>query len=147
MIEKKSYYQFAIALALTALVCSACGQFSGDKGRAEKVVETYHRLYNEQNYEEIYNTAHEEAKANKSKEGLGLVLAEAFEKFGKHISSELVYTKVSVINSKERQVEFACQSKFENGLRNETFLIVTNDEKGFLHSIGELSDVELKKLK
>jgi len=31
--------------------------------------------------------------------------------------------------------------------RNETFLIVTNDQKGALYGIGELTDEELEKLK
>jgi hypothetical protein len=148
----KTYQQFVNIFIIAVLFFSACasvkpGDDSNDQKLAEKVVENYHRLYNDNNYEEIYNTAHEDAKASKSKEALGLVLAQSLEKSGKHLSSELVYSKVTIINPKERQVELAYQSKFEKGARNETFLIITNDEKGALHSIGELTDDELKKLK
>lgn len=148
----KTYSKFAILFLIAATIFSACtsvkfGYYSDDKKLAEKVVEQYHSLYNEQNYEEIFNSAHEDAKATKSKEGLGLVLAQAFEKYGKHISSEPAYSKVTTISANERQVEFAYKSKFEKGTRNETFLIVTDDRKGALHSIGELTDEELEKLK
>ena len=114
---------------------------------AHMVVEKYHKLYNEQNYEEIFNTAHEEAKRTKSKEALGFVLAESYRIYGKHLSSELVYANPEIISSNESQVELVYKSKFEKGARNETFLIVTNDRAGALHSIGELSDEELQKLK
>ncbi len=140
----KTCLKFAIAILLLSIFLSAC---SSEKKLAEKTVENYHQLYNEQNYEEIFNTAHEDAKATKSKEALGYVLAIAFEKFGKHISSKLVYTKITILNDKERQIEFAYQSKFEKGTRNETFLIITNEEMGLLHSIGELTDDQLKALK
>ncbi|HVE57658.1 MAG TPA: hypothetical protein VNB22_12565 [Pyrinomonadaceae bacterium] len=148
----KTYPKFAVLFLITTSIFSACASVkpeydTEDKKLAGKVVEQYHRLYNEQNYEEIFNTAHKDAKATKSKEGLGYVLAEAFEKYGKHISSELVYSKVTSIDANQKQVEFAYQSKFERGVRNETFLIVTNDQQGALYAIGELSDDELKKLK
>lgn len=148
----KTYSKFAILFLIAATTFSACtsvkfGYYSDDKKLAEATVEQYHKLYNEQNYEEIFNSAHEDAKATKSKEGLGLVLAQAFEKYGKHIGSELAYSKVTTISTNERQVEFAFRSRFEKGLRNETFLIVTDDQKGALHSIGELTDEELEKLK
>jgi hypothetical protein len=143
----KTIYKLAIPMIICAVFFAACAG-NRDRQLAEEVVEKYHKLYNEQNYEEIFNTAHEEARRTKSKEALGFRLAEAFEKYGRYLSSELVYTKIQPIpNSTERQVELAYKSKFENGTRNETFLIVTNDEKGALHSIGELSDEELEKLK
>ena len=137
----------AIVLAVSALFFSACNYFNDDKSRAEKVVENYHRLYNEQNYEEIFNSANEDAKATKSKEGLGLALAQSFEKLGKHQSSKLIFSKVTILNTKERQVDFAYKSKFEKGEVNETFLIIVNDQKAALYSIDKLTDEELEKLK
>ena len=148
----KTYLKFVILFLITASIFSACASvkfdyYSDDEKRAQEVVDQYHKLYNEQNYEKIFNNAHEDAKSTKSKEALGYVLAEAFEKYGKYLSSELVYSKVSTIGTNERQVEMVYKSKFEKGVRNETFLVVTNDEKGALHSIGEISDDELKKRK
>jgi hypothetical protein len=134
---------FTVVIALAA--CKA-PQMT-DTAIANKTVEDYHRLYNEQNYEEIFNHAHEEARRTKSKEALGLALAESFRVFGKHRSSELFYSKVSAVNDKERQVELVYKSKFENGTRNETFLIINDDQKGALHSIGEISDEQLAELK
>ncbi len=148
----KTYKQILLILISATVFSTACGSlkfisFNADQSRADKVVEKFHQLYNEQNFEEIYNSAHENAKATKSKEALSYFLAQTFEQFGKNLSSELIYSKVTIINSAERQVECAYKSKFEKGERNETFLIVTNDEKGALYSIGEATDEELKKLK
>src|SRR5215204_61426 len=148
----KRHQKSLIPFVITIFLFSACasikfGSNSDDKKLAQNVVNEYHKLYNEQNYEEIFNAAHEEARRTKSKEALGLALAQAFEKYGKYVSSELVYSKVETVNANERQVDFAYRSKFENGTRNETFLIVTNDQKGALYAIGELSDDELEKLK
>ena len=143
----KIRYKSAVLFFIAALFLSACAG-SRDQKLAEEVVDRYHRLYNEQNYEEIFNTAHEEARRTKSKEALGFALAQSFEKYGRHLGSELVYTKIQPVpHSAEKQVEFAYRSKFENGTRNETFLIVTNEQTGALHSIGELSDDELERLK
>jgi hypothetical protein len=136
----------SLIIIATALFTACAG--NRDQKLAEETVEKFHKLYNEQNYEEIFNSAHEEAKRLKSKEGLGFALAKTFEQYGKHLDSELVYTKISpVAGSNEKQVEFAYKSRFEKGSRNETFLIVTNDQKAALHSIGELTDDELGKLK
>jgi hypothetical protein len=143
----KTCPKFTILIIFCGLFLTACAE-NRDQKLAAEVVDKYHRLYNEQNYEEIFNTAHEEARRTKSKEALGFRLAEAFEKYGRHLNSELVYTKIQPVpNSTEKQVEFVYKSKFENGIRNETFLIVTDDRKGALHSIGELTDGELEKLK
>ncbi len=143
----KTYQLLAFALAVSVLFYSACNYFTADKSRAEKVVENYHRLYNEQNYEEIFNSANEAAKATKSKEGLGLAIAQAFERLGRHQSSELIFSKVTILNTKERQFDLAYRSKFEKGQVNETFMIVVNDQKAALYSIDKLTDEELDKLK
>src|SRR5688572_17546246 len=100
----KTYPKFVILFLITISIFSACasmkfGYYSDDKKRAEEVVGKYHKLYNEQNYEEIFNNAHEDAKATKSKEGLGYVLAEAFEKYGKYLSSELAYSKITTLST------------------------------------------------
>ena len=143
----KTNLKLVFLFIVSAIIVSACAG-NRDQKLAVEVVDKYHKLYNEQNYEEIFNAAHEDAKRTKSKEALGFKLAEAFEKYGKHLGSELVHTKITEVpNSVERQVEFAFRSKFENGTRNETFLIVTDDQKAALHSIGELSDEELERLK
>ena len=150
--SRERKYRFSVVLILiSGFIFSACVSvkpvyYSDDEKRAEKVVEQFHKLYNEQNYEEIFNTAHEEAKRTKSREGLGLALAQAFEKYGRHLSSEIVYRKVQPVSGSERQVEFALRSKFEKGERIETFLIVSNGEKAALFGIGELTEEELEKL-
>jgi hypothetical protein len=148
----KACQKFTILFFIAALILTACAK-SRDQRLAEEVVENFHRLYNQQNYEEIFNSAHEEAKRTKSKEALGLALAQSFEKYGKHLSSELVYTKITPVsanessNPNEKKVELAYKSKFENGERNETFLILSNGEKASLYGIGELTNDELEKLK
>lgn len=147
----KSYQKLTLLFFIPVIALAACTikpvYFDDDTKLAEKTVENYHRLYNEQNYEEIFNSAHEDARRTKSKEALGYVLAESFRVYGKYLSSELAYSKVGIVSGKERQVELVYKSKFEKGARNETFLIVTDGQKAALHSIGELSDEELERVK
>lgn len=137
----------ALGLLSTACLTFKAGYFDNDKKLAGSVVDDYHRLYNDRNYEEIFNTAHPEAKRTKSKEALGAALAQTFDRYGKFVSGELVFSKVTVVGANERQVDLAYKSKFERGERNETFLIITDDRTGALFGIGELSDEEIEKLK
>src|SRR5690349_86061 len=117
----KIRHKSAVLFIICALFLAACAG-NRDQRLAEEVVENYHKLYNEQNYEGIFNAAHEEARRTKSKEALWLALAQTFEKYGRHQSSELVYKKIQPVpNSSDRQIEFAYKSKFEKGTRNETF--------------------------
>ena len=151
----KNYYKSLIFVIISILLCSTCTHVKSinlDPGNNEEksagnVVEQFHKLYNEQNYEEIFNTADEDAKRTKSKEALGLALAQSFEKYGKYLSSNLVYKKITTVDVASRKIELAYKSKFEKGERNETFLIVTNDQKVALYGIGELADEDLEKLK
>ncbi len=147
----KKYQQFVVLCLAAVLSLQACGfikvtNFENDKKLAEKTVENFHKLYNEQKYEQIFEAAHEDAKRTKSKEALGFVIARELEESGRHLSSELVYSSVKVLNEKERQVDLVYRSKFEKAERIETFLIVTTDQTGALHTFGEMSEDELKKL-
>ena len=121
--------------------------FNDDKKLAEKVVENFHQFYNDEKYTEIYDNAHPDAKATKSKDKLVELLTEMRKKSGRFQNSKLIDSKVSTINVKERQVELIYKSKFENEEVNERFLIVTNDDSGNFHSYGQASDEELKNLK
>jgi hypothetical protein len=147
----KTNFKIALLFFIFVLVFSACRaekveNYENDKKLAAAAVEKYHRLYNEQKYEEIFNSAHEDARRSKSKEGLGFVLAQSMEKYGRHLGSEMVFSKVKILNEKERQIDLAYRSKFERGERIETFLIVTDGRTGALHSIGEIGEEELEEL-
>jgi hypothetical protein len=147
----KNFLKPAIFILICLASSTACSNIKRanlgeEQKKAQRVVDEYHKFYNEQNYEAIFNAAHTEARQTKSKEALGLALAQTFEKYGKYVDSELVLTNVKIIDETEKMVEMAYRSKFELGPRNETFLIIINDQNGALHSIGQLSDEELEKL-
>jgi len=142
----KNLYKPTILIFAFALIFSGCA-VSREQQLAEDVVAQFHKFYNDQNYGAIFDAADEEARRNKSREGLGLALAERFKKCGKFMSSELVHVKIEKASETEEQVEFAYKSKFEKGNLNETFLVVIDGEKAALYAIGEVTDDELKKLK
>jgi hypothetical protein len=148
----KNYQKFLILIFVSVFFLSACATGSAtennDKKLAEKVIKDFHARYNEQKFEEIFNAAHEEARRTKSKEALWFALAEKFEKAGKYISSEPVFTKIEPVeNSDERKVEMTFRSKFEKGDRNEAFLVITDGRTAALFALGEPTDDELEELK
>lgn len=144
----KLKFRLLFALGILTLITSCISvkprYFEDDKKLAIQAVETYHQLYNEKRFEEIYNNAHEEAKATKDKQKLIAMLDSLYSELGKVERSQLFTTHVSVLNVKERQVEIVYKVKHEKGARNEAFLIVTNDTVGKIHTLSELTDEELK---
>lgn len=143
----KSYQKFAVFFLMAALAMAACTD-GRDRKLAEEAVAGYHKNYNDRNFEEIFNAAHEEAKQQKSKEALWYGLAEMSNAYGRHLSSELVRIKIQPIaGTGEKQVDLAYQSKFEKGELNETFLVVVGSERARIYSIGKLTDEELEQLR
>lgn len=135
-----------ISTLLTGCVSVKPMYFEDDKKLAMQAVEKYYQLYNEKNFEEIYNGVHEEAKATKDKQKLIAMLGGIYETEGKVGHFDLVASNVKMRNAKERQVELLYKTQHENGKRNETFLVVTNDSIGKIYSFGELSDNDVKNL-
>jgi len=140
-----------LIIIFSAFLTNSCslkfGYYKEDKKLAEKAVEQFHRLYNEQNYEELYNIAHEEAKATKSKEKLIELMGRIYADYGKVLDSTVVRADVSVLNAKERQVAMVCKTKFEKKEKYETFLVITSDEKANFHTYGEITEEELKNMR
>jgi hypothetical protein len=137
---------FFVLLIFGGCISIKPGYFNDDKKLAMRAVEKYHQLYNEKNFEEIYEGVHEEAKATKDKQKLIEMLSGLYQNAGKVESSELVRSSVRMLNAKERQVELVYRTQHENEKINETFLVITNDTIGKIHTFGELSDDEVKNL-
>lgn len=148
---KRNFNTLFLIIIFSIFFTNSCSMkfqyFNEDKKLAEKAVAEFHRLYNEQNYEEIYNLAHAEAKATKDKQKLIELLNRIYEEYGKVVDSKMVYSKVSLLNEKERQVEMVYKTVFEKNEMNETFLIITSDKTANFHSYGKIDETELKKLK
>jgi hypothetical protein len=134
-----------LILLLTAHGCSIKPRYySDDKKRAEKAIEQYHDAFNRRNYDEIYENAHPDAKATKSREKLAQVLSQLYESLGKVQGSTLVKADVTTVSTKERKIEMIYRTQFENGVRNELFTCFSDDSVARLHTLGVATDEELQ---
>ncbi len=131
-------------VALVGCISITPKYFDNDKRLATRAIDAYHDAYNREAYHEIFEASHPDAKATKSKEGLVKVLSEMRAKMGDFKSSKLVHTEVSLASVKERQVELIFNTRFENGVQNEVFLVITDDIQGRLHTLGIATDEEVK---
>jgi hypothetical protein len=142
---------FVCAAIITSFLFIACVSvkpmyFSDDLKLGEKAVGQFHQSYNDKNFGAIYDAARDEAKANKSKDKLVEYLDGIYSQYGKVQKTKLVKSNVSVLNGKERQIEVIYQTDYDNGRRNELFLMIADDTSAKLDSYGELTDEELRNL-
>src|SRR4051812_48855542 len=111
-----------LGIFLTGCLSIKPMHFSDDLKLGEKAVEQFHQSYNQKNFGAIYDAAHDEAKASKSKDKLAEYLDGIYTHFGKMQKTKLVRSNVDVLNAKERKVEMIYQTDYDNGKRNELFL-------------------------
>jgi len=125
---------------LTVVICSftpACISvkpvyFDGDKRMAQAAVEKFHKDYNDKAFEQIFDAAHAEAKATKSKDALINVLTQIQSTLGRHIYSRLIKSTVAVANPREREVDMLFRARFEKGEVNEFFLVLSNGSEAHI---------------
>lgn len=80
----------AKAISCLILLSVTCGcislkpvYYSDDRKRAIEAIARYHDAFNRQDYDAIFEAAHSDAKATKSKEKLRRVLSSLFDQVGK----------------------------------------------------------------
>ncbi len=139
-------YLIILAFLMPACVSFKPVYFSDDKKLAEKAVEKFHQLYNDRNFNEAYEMAHEAAKAENGKDKMISVLEGIYAKYGKVLDSKPVKAYVRMLSQNERQVEIIYETKYEKGRMNEFFLVVTNENEGKFYTYSELSDEQVKNL-
>lgn len=105
---------------------------SDDMEVASHAVENFHKLLNEQRYEELYELTDDRAKATKSKEAFLRVMGEVRSRFGECVESSLVDVNV-VARAAFQEVRLTYRSKFEKAIRNEGFVWYVENGKAKLY--------------
>lgn len=104
-----------------------------EQAKAERGVKEFHKLYNEQNFEGIYNLLTDEARQATNKENFLTIAKQGFEKFGKIQNASL--SEAKVLPSTPVQVRMIYNVKLERGDAQEWFVWVTDGDKTRLLSI------------
>ena len=100
-----------------------------EQAKAERAVTTFHRLYNEKNYEGLYGLLDEQARQAVNKDEFLAVAKQTYEKWGKVQSASLSQAKVF---PSPLQVRMIYNIKFEKGDAQEWFIWNTQGEEARL---------------
>ena len=105
-----------------------------EQAKAERSVAEFHKLYNEQNLEELYNLFDGEARQSMNKDEVLANMKQGFEKTGKIQSANL--SEAKIIPSPPIQVRMIYNVKSEKGGDfQEWFVWVNRDDKAHLLQI------------
>ena len=112
-------------MLLTMSSCSASvtpGYVEEDKKTAEVAIGHFHERFNKQQYQEIYDDAHESFKKGQKKDDAINAMKQTRERFG---NSEQVTEKwINVIIGAPIQIRAVYNSKFSKGDTTEMFIFV-----------------------
>lgn len=131
--EIKPVLRSAILLVIWCFLFNACVSikpvyYDEDKKVAEKQVEKFHQLFNEEKYDEIYNMFTEKEQNQQSKEQFVTALKNILAIQGKVKNSKLVKSEVKP-KASFRVVHMFYETEFEKGKQLEEFdwLVDGND--------------------
>lgn len=114
------YIPFLLVLTLISCLVSVKPVYNEkEQAKAARAVEAFHKLYNEENYQGLYDLLAEEAKREVNKDEFQAATKQAYEKWGKVQSSNLSEAKVF---PSPLQVRMIYNVKFEKGDAQEWFI-------------------------
>jgi hypothetical protein len=119
-------------LSLCCLTVSRV-EFDVDRQTAVRETDNFHRLFNEQRFEDIYELTDRRARETKSKQGLISILAGLRSERGPISKSDVIDAKIEV-RSTYREVHLAFRTKFEKGEAVEKFTWYVSDNEASLFS-------------
>lgn len=104
-----------------------------DQEIVELAVAEFHRLYNEQKFEEVYNLMDESAKQMRKKDEFTKLLEDFYTRLGK--VKESTPLEVKTVPQKDfTTIEINCKTKYENKNRHEKFKWIIRDGIAKLYS-------------
>jgi hypothetical protein len=124
----KNNIKFTLLGVLVSLFVAACFSvkpvyYEADKKMAESEIENFHKLFNEKNFERIYETVDKETAKKKSKDDFFQILSEVDTQLGKVKQTKILKANVTQ-ESTVRQVEVECETTFEKGVQKEKFIFL-----------------------
>lgn len=129
---KLAFVIFAVLLTVNCFSFKA-GYNADEQAQAERGVKEVNRLYNEQNFEGIYNLFSKEAQQNINKDNFLTSIKQGFAELGKIQSASLSQAKV--IPSTPVEVRMVYNVKFEKGDFQQWFVWVNRGDKAELINI------------
>lgn len=132
---KKNIISSFIVLLILLMVSIGCNfsvkpqYFKDDIKLATPKVEEAVKLYNENNFEKLYESSHKTIKDQQSKEEAVKLLTQMLERNGKVNKKVERKSKVRLFSQKERVVHFLYDAEFEKTQDILHIAIITNDNK------------------
>ena len=111
---------------------AGCGDMIKGKGEAEKKIPEFHALFNEEKFDEIYDSADPEFQKTASKEKFREFISAIHRKLGKVASTTNQGWKINNFNLKT-YVNMQQETTYESGKATETFTYMMEDGKPVLH--------------
>ena len=126
---------FTGCAAVAALLCVglACGAIKDGKPAAESGVIEFHSRLNEEKYDEIWDTSHQQLKDVSSREDLVKLLTAVRTKLGRVVDSKAQSWNVGNYNL-TTTVTLTQATEFENGKADEKFVFVIENKRSFLQT-------------
>jgi hypothetical protein len=126
---------FTGCAAVAALLCVglACGAIKDGKPAAESGVIEFHSRLNEEKYDEIWDTSHQQLKDVSSREDLVKLLTAVRTKLGRVVDSKAQSWNVGNYNL-TTTVTLTQATEFENGKADEKFVFVIENKRAFLQT-------------
>ena len=122
-----------ISLLLSSCISVRPVYYEQDIATADEVVKKFHRLLNEENYEELYKLTDEQARATKSKDAFMQVMRQIRGQIGKVVSSSRLDAKATS-QTAATQVEAVYQTKYEKEEIKEKFVLMVAGKKAGIFS-------------
>jgi hypothetical protein len=126
---------FTSCVAIGALLCVglACGAIKDGKPAAESGVVEFHSRLNDEKYNEIYDTSHQQLKDVSSREEMVKFLTAVRTKLGRVVYSKAQSWNVGNFNL-TTTVTLTQITEFEHGKADEKFVFVIEDKRAFLQT-------------
>jgi hypothetical protein len=136
--RKRIFFLKAGSLCIVTLLSLCCLtvsriEFDEDRQTAVRETDNFHRLFNEQRFEDIYELTDKRASETKSKQGLISILSGLRNERGSASKSEVIDAKIEV-RASYREIHLVFRTKFENGESIEKFTWYVSNDKASLFS-------------
>lgn len=126
---------FFLCFTSTACISVKPIYYDDDKKVAEKHVEKFHQLLNEEKYDEIYNLFNKKMQTAQSKEQFTKALQNILAVNGKVKNSKLIKSEVKLVES-VRLVHMFYETEFEKETRLEEFDCLVDGENAIFDFYG-----------
>jgi hypothetical protein len=117
---------FVVFSTLSCAVSVQSGNLDEDKRTVERAVDQFHKRFNSEQYQDIYNDAHEIYKKSQTQADSLNEFKKTENKFGK--MEQVNEQRLKVIIGAPIQIRVVCKAKFDKGEVTETFIFIKDGD-------------------